>query len=418
MTEADFPLDLLTPVRHVASALDKAAPAALSSTDMALTYKHANTGDIARVKREYVGSGGDASQWFIEKAIELLGRHVESDGDGSYRLAADFDAIRYNRRKLIRLVDEDEASRQMDLRASMHIDRTYHVATPGRKTPRKLRLHELAKALPTMTDDEFSVFVDDVREHGVNKPILVLKGTDLVIDGRHRIAVADALGLEVRVDEFVGSEEQARDRVMSENVHRRHLNTAQRGLIVRELYLPQAREEAQARRGTRTDLTSVPDGTEVENSYAADALAEELIGNANPKESPDEAFAETAVAGKASEIAARRSNGLAKKRTIDRMAPIDNAPVTKERVRSGEITTAMQARREALKETGQTNAPPDVPRQPKSAYQHLGWAERGLRVAAETLEKNGTDTNGVTEDKLRKRIADIERELARVKAAV
>lgn len=35
--------------------------------------------------------------------------------------------------------------------------------------------------------------------------------------------------------------------MVSENVHRRHLTMAQCGLLVRELYLPQAREEAAVR---------------------------------------------------------------------------------------------------------------------------------------------------------------------------
>jgi hypothetical protein len=397
----DFPLDLLTPVRHVATELDRAAPAALSVPDMALTYKHANTGDIARVKREY--ATGDASRWFVEKAIELLGRHVESDANGGYRLATEFDAIRYNRRKLVRLVDEDEASRQMDLRASMHIDRTYHVKTPGRKTPRKLRLHELAKMLPTMTDEEFSAFVEDVRAHGINKPILLLKGTDLVLDGRHRVAVADALGVEVRVDDFIGTEEQARDRVMSENVHRRHLTNAQRGLLVRELYLPQARKEAAARQGTRTDLTSAPIGANVADGEASDALAEELIA---------------ADEGKATEIAAKRSNGLASKRTIERMAPIDNAPRTKERVRSGEITSGPEARREALKETGET-APADVPpTKPKKAYEHLQHAAYDLRTAADQLESRDEGSRTVALDKFSQRIAEARQHLQRIEEAI
>ena len=161
--------------------------------------------------------------------LGVLGKHVESDGNGCYRLVTNFDAIRYNRRKLVRLVHEDEASIQTDLRASMHIDRLYHVTVVGGRSARKqrsLRLHKFAKALPTMADKEFEDFVADVRTHGVNNPILVLKGTDQVLDGRHRVAVADALGLEMRVTEFEGTEEHARDRVLSENVHRRHLTMA------------------------------------------------------------------------------------------------------------------------------------------------------------------------------------------------
>lgn len=376
-TTAAESVDLFTPVRHVATELDKASPEALSVSDMASTYKHVNPGDIARVRDEWLkrpnASDHAVSTWFIEQAITALGINITANGDG-YHLAKPLDAIRYKRRKINAYVEENEVDvKQLRRMINNDRNRTYEVITPGRKTPRKLRLHDLAKSLPTMSTDEFNGFVADVRAHGINKPVLVLG--DLVLDGRHRVAVADAFNIPVQVESFDGTEEQAVDRVLSENVHRWQLTMAQRGLIVRELFLPRAQAEAQARSGRRTDLTSLPIGREV---------------------------------GNATDIAAKRSNGLATARTIDRMAPVDNAPKTKERIRSGDITTALQARKEALKEIGRhKKEPADVPAaKPESVYTNLGQAHHKIRAALKGWDA-ATHDDTVTLEKIRQRVSEI-----------
>ena len=92
---------------------------------------------------------------------------------------------------------------------------------------------------------------------------------------------------------------------MSLNLQRRSLSIAQRGLIVSQLYLPQAEAEAKERFGARTDLsgTLAPIGAKV------------------PPTSP-----RSQRASKAVYIAAERSNGLASARTLERMAPVWEAP--------------------------------------------------------------------------------------------
>jgi hypothetical protein len=186
-----------------------------------------------------------------------------------------------------------------------------------------------------------------------------------------------ALKVPVRVEEFKGTEEQARDHVVSLNVMRRHLTVAQRGLIVRQLYLPQARVEARERL-----RLSQGQGVKVAQNCAT--------------------LTETA---KATEIAAQRSSGLANIRTIELMKPVDEAPRTQERIRTGEIKTATQARREALKEVG-NNEPKDVPKQkPQSAYRALGHALRWAGEACESLERG--EPGGVSPADIRTRIAAI-----------
>ena len=91
----DYPLDLMSPVRHVATELDKAAGAALSLSDMAASYQHPNTGDLARVRSlERATSNDEAHLWLIERAIAELGKQIRRDDDG-YRLTRDASKLRY-----------------------------------------------------------------------------------------------------------------------------------------------------------------------------------------------------------------------------------------------------------------------------------------------------------------------------------
>jgi len=118
---------------------------------------------------------------------------------------------------------------------------------------------------------------EDIKVHGVKMPVIVYDGQ--ILDGRHRVALASVLRKPIVVNEFKGTEEQARDEVVSLNVARRHLTMAQRVLIVRELFLPQAKIEAEKRRnqaagkpqGTKSVSAEVREQTE--NAKAAEIAA-------------------------------------------------------------------------------------------------------------------------------------------------
>jgi hypothetical protein len=109
-----MPLDLVSPARHAATEIERAAPVALSVSDLAETYSHPNTGDISRVRvRAGVQSEHDVNCWLIEQALEKLqhrGATVRSavqlvNDDGKWRFADDvtFDDLLYDGKKLIRV---------------------------------------------------------------------------------------------------------------------------------------------------------------------------------------------------------------------------------------------------------------------------------------------------------------------------
>jgi ParB-like chromosome segregation protein Spo0J len=108
-----YPLDLASPVSHVAVKLDGAAPAALSLAELTAGYRHPNTGDLARV-RNLKGCDSDdaATAWLIERAIAEITyrgkvRQVEQH-DGSYRLAdgLTLDDLRWKRKRIYEVRDD------------------------------------------------------------------------------------------------------------------------------------------------------------------------------------------------------------------------------------------------------------------------------------------------------------------------
>jgi len=370
------------------------APAARSVRELADAYVHSIPGDLSRIRQhEKRASDAEATLWLVERAIAELKGHVKSDGNGGYRLVKDFDKIRYKDEKLIRLVDTDADDEKRALRAmynDMREERTFYVTVVGAKggkQERAYRLHPLARAIPQVAEKEFLELAVDVKAHGVRVPIVVFDGQ--VLDGRHRLALAAALEVPVRVDEFTGTEDEARDHVISMNVKRRHLTVPQRGLIVRELYLPQARAEAAERKAVN----------------AGDRKSERARMRAPIEET-----------ARAAEIAAEQYSRLANVRTIQTMAPVDNAPETKERIRSGEITTATAARREALKEIG-NDEPEAVPKHHSyTAWRALGRSLHWAGEACESLQQG--ERGDVTEAETRGRINEIRAQLDRAERLI
>ena len=69
---SDYPLDLLSPVRHVVTAMEGAALAP-SPAEMALSYRHPNPADITRVRsQEGAESDNAAKLWLVNRALEEL----------------------------------------------------------------------------------------------------------------------------------------------------------------------------------------------------------------------------------------------------------------------------------------------------------------------------------------------------------
>lgn len=93
------------------------------------------------------------------------------------------------------------------------------------------KAHPLADLFPMMSADEHAALVEDVRERGVQRPIVLLDG--MVLDGRNRYMAARDAEVGYRVVEFTGSDPLAF--VISENMRRRHLTDSQRAMVAAKI---------------------------------------------------------------------------------------------------------------------------------------------------------------------------------------
>ncbi len=90
---------------------------------------------------------------------------------------------------------------------------------------KRYKYHPLAEVLPLMEGDEFESFVADIDKHGLLDEIVLFE--DKILDGRNRDRACIKLkipGIYKNLPEGIS----ALDYIVSENLHRRHLNLAQR----------------------------------------------------------------------------------------------------------------------------------------------------------------------------------------------
>ena len=95
----------------------------------------------------------------------------------------------------------------------------------------RLEDHPLAAILPPMHEVAFSALQHDIEVHGQRQAIVLLDGK--ILDGRHRSRALVNLGRDARVVDFIG--DAPRDFVLSANVQRRHLTSAQAAMVAARL---------------------------------------------------------------------------------------------------------------------------------------------------------------------------------------
>lgn len=113
-----------------------------------------------------------------------------------------------------------------------------------------LELHPLVHFVPgEMSADEFVALCEDIRLHGQHEPIWLYDS--MVIDGRHRLKACKKLGIEPKTRVFEGADPMSF--VISENLHRRQLNSMQKAIVGARMTLdektPVSQEDAAKRLG-------------------------------------------------------------------------------------------------------------------------------------------------------------------------
>ena len=106
-----------------------------------------------------------------------------------------------------------------------------------------MEFHTLASIFPLMTDAEYAALKADIAQYGMRQPIITWQNK--IVDGRNRYNVCIELGIEPQFQEWDGNGDLLAF-IVSQNLHRRHLNESQRAVIAEQL--------ANMRQGERTDL--------------------------------------------------------------------------------------------------------------------------------------------------------------------
>jgi ParB-like chromosome segregation protein Spo0J len=202
MGDNGYALDMLSPVRHVATEMDWAAPAALSIEEMAANYRHPNPGDLARV-RQHEGCANDdaAVVWLIRHAVEAISYRGKTDQskpqldqmDGRYWLVMPFDELRYEGKKIERA--RDDHARLGDPFNPMSGVFAENIRR-GKQQPSKQADEELRESMRAGWLPGHPAIVD---ERGV------------VIVGHRRLAIAEELGIEKKTERITFGDGDAGD---------------------------------------------------------------------------------------------------------------------------------------------------------------------------------------------------------------
>ena len=121
-------------------------------------------------------------------------------------------------------------------------------AAPGvihEVAPASLPIHPYANLLPLMSATEYRRLKDAIALDGQQVPAQVFAGQ--LLDGRNRARACQELGIPLKVEEFVGTDQTALVYVLSVNQNRRELSKSQRAKVAVEL-LPLISEDVNRKR--------------------------------------------------------------------------------------------------------------------------------------------------------------------------
>lgn len=95
------------------------------------------------------------------------------------------------------------------------------------------KIHPVADFFPLIEGDEFQALVDDVSKNGLAHPIVLTADKGTIVDGRNRYRACAVALVDPNFTSVPESltEEQITDWIISENIHRRHLNPGQLAFV-------------------------------------------------------------------------------------------------------------------------------------------------------------------------------------------
>tara|TARA_R110000868_G_scaffold59271_3_gene181966 strand:- start:7517 stop:8338 length:822 start_codon:yes stop_codon:yes gene_type:complete len=90
-----------------------------------------------------------------------------------------------------------------------------------------MKSHEYADLFPMMPEMDLMRLAEDIKEKGMSDPIITLEGA--ILDGRNRFKACEINNITPQFKEYNGDDPLGF--VVSHNLHRRHMNESQRGMV-------------------------------------------------------------------------------------------------------------------------------------------------------------------------------------------
>lgn len=252
-----------------------------------------------------------------------------------------------------------------------------------------MKSHEAAALFPLMDGVDLTRLVDDVREHGLLEPIVLLDGE--ILDGRNRLRACELAKVEPAFVEAKLNGLSPVEYVVSHNLHRRHLTTGQRAALALDV-LPRLEAEAKERQ-------RLSEGRGVKGSPVSD----DLLGRADEK--------------------AAALVGLGRSTIATAKAIQQRDPEVIDRMRAGEIETVEAARRAAGYDRPDVIDDGVTDERGRAMGPHYGKGDKWVEAAGPLLryltawEKRGFEYRHVNWREARKRLDAIDRLEAGLQAA-
>jgi len=96
-----------------------------------------------------------------------------------------------------------------------------------------LEPHPFSKLFPPISEEDFGKLAADIKLHGLRQHIVLYQGK--LLDGNNRYRACSLAGIKPTFADFTGIDADARNYVISVNIHRRHLDPGTRKKILEEL---------------------------------------------------------------------------------------------------------------------------------------------------------------------------------------
>lgn len=178
-----------------------------------------------------------------------------------------------------------------------------------------MEFHPYAELFPLLDGDDFEKLKADIAENGLQQPVL-LSSDGRIADGRNRYRACYELGIDPDYITHRGDDASLLKRVISLNLHRRHLTAGQRAMLALEI---KPIFEAQALENKRV-------GAEKARQHKDGLIPDncpESTEETEPVEASDEAGKTVGVSGKS----VSRAETIAK-----------TSPALKQAVQSGDVS--------------------------------------------------------------------------------